>query len=317
MALPELQKIQHIVRFAIGISDWEITPLGRGATSAAWYVTDGTDEVIVRLIPPGTNRPTTYQSEFTILRLLEDRGCPVPQPILNSAECVGQLQDIPEPWAVTRVIKGQAIKKGRLPIQTARDLGELLAIVHTLPTEQYGRLGEQKDLLCGLQADPLSGIQARWCWAEIWPFDHLSLAEHCVAQLAPHLISELELVAPSILKMIEDESVVLTHSDLHGEHIFTQNERLTGIIDFGVAFIGTPAWDFAVVAFYHGWDVLREVLIGYSSLKEKREYHLAQTFKITLVVSLYKLSKAFESNAPQHKIQRIVEFTGKTLSLLS
>ncbi len=143
--------------------------LGRGATSAAWAASNEHISVIIRMIQKGTNRPTTYQSEFTILRLLRARGCHVPKPILNYAECpesvrtanLGGLSDIDEPWSVTEALNGQPIKKNRLTAQVARELGHFLSILHSLPTTGYGRLAEQKQHLQGLQNSYVSGVCAR------------------------------------------------------------------------------------------------------------------------------------------------------------
>ncbi len=46
----------------------------------------------------------------------------------------------------------------------------------------------------------------------------------------------------SIKQIAEDRDVVLVHSDLHGKHIFVKDNRLSGLIDFGAAFIGVPDW---------------------------------------------------------------------------
>ena len=97
----EWPKIHRIAEVATGVSELRITPLGRGATSAAWAASNEHISVIIRMIERGTNRPTTYQSEFTILRLLRARGCHVPKPILNYAECPESVR-FASPWGIVR-----------------------------------------------------------------------------------------------------------------------------------------------------------------------------------------------------------------------
>lgn len=309
---PELTKVRRIAELTTGMSPSQITFVARGATSAAWHVTNGTDAVIVRIIPTGTNRPVTYQSEFTILRLLKNKGCLVPIPIMNNAECSDQLNDIKEDWAVTEVINGQAVKNGRLP-PIAKDLGRQIAILHTLPFKGYGRLKEQREQIQGLQNDQQSGICARWCWANIWPFDASSLAEHPVSVTDPHLVKQLLQLKPHVLELLANNEMVVTHSDLHGEHIFVQDGKLTGLIDFGVSFIGMPAWEFAVLAYHHGWVFTQEVLRGYSPSREAQENLLKQAQMLVIVVGLYKLAKSVTKNASQEKVMNIRKFINEQL----
>ncbi len=313
---PELQKVHCIIEFSIGMSPATIKELGRGATSAAYQGTAGDKTIIVRMIPLGTNRPVTYQSEFTILRLLRDEGCPVPKPILNSAEHPDQLKDIVEPWAVTEVIKGQAIKKSCITPEVARELGRFTSTLHDLPTKGYGRLAEQKMRLQGLQNDHQAGVCARWCWADIWPFDNSNVEQHPISTVAPQTVKILSDLEPSIHEILTQDQPVLNHSDLHGEHIFVQDGALAGIIDFGVAFISVPAWEFAVMAFYHGWPATQEMLIGYSPAKEVQAHQLKQAQKLAIVVALYKLSKAKAAQAPLEKVARIRKFITDSLGML-
>ena len=307
------QKVQQIAQTALGTSIDQQILLGRGATSEAWQVGIGNDDFVVRFIPIGTKRPVTYQSEFTILRLLRAQGYNVPKPVLNSAECQQILPNVPEPWAVTGLIDGSAILKEQLPQQAAKELGAMLAAIHTLPVKHFGRLAEQPGELCGLQSDPLMGTKARWCHAALWPLDGSMLEAHPIATMLSHLIGELQQMQMELMDAVQAENVVLTHSDLHGEHIFVKDQQLAGIIDFGVAFIGNPAWDFASLAFSHGWSVVEDVLTGYTNSAEQRSYLLNNTQKLALAVSLYKLDKALKANAPATKVQRIVAFIEKTL----
>ena len=312
----ELQKIQRIAELATGVSQLCITPLGRGATSAAWAATNGHSSVIIRMILLGTDRPTTYQSEFSILRLLRARGCYVPNPILNYAECPEQLPDIVEPWSVTEALKGRAIKKNRLTAQVAREVGHFLSILHSLPTTDYGRLAEQKRHLQGLQNSYVSGVCARWCWAEFWPFDGSRLQEHCISKTDPDLVQKLLSLETKILETGADQARVLIHSDLHGEHIFTQAGKLTGIIDFGASCIAIPAWDFAVLAYYQGWSITQEVLMAYHPSVAMQKFYLEQAQTLALAISLYKLAKAVQTNASPHKIARRRHFIARLLNSL-
>ncbi|MEM9776980.1 MAG: aminoglycoside phosphotransferase family protein [Chloroflexota bacterium] len=309
-------KIAEITKFATGESPSKIIPLGQGATSAAWRVDTGPNAVVVRIIPAGTPRPITYQSEFTVLRLLEAKDCPVPSPILNSAARPNQLTHIQEPWAVTKAIEGQAIKKSQLSKTTAKNLGELLAALHSLPVTQFGRLAEQTGGVVGLQNDAISGVCARWCWAPIWPFDDCHLEQHTLSNLDAHIAAQLKDLKPTIFKAATEDRAVLVHSDLHGEHIFEKDEKLTGVIDFGASFIGAPAWDFAVIAYYHGWAALEALLTGYTSSGKVQSYQLKQAQKLGVAVSLYKLAKGLKGRPTPKKLNKITDFLNQTMQAI-
>lgn len=304
-------KVKRIAEH-VGVQASIITPLGRGATSSAWKVTHARDAFIVRFMPVSTQRPVTYQSEFTILRVLMDRGCPVPKPVMTSVEANRPISGVPEAWAVTQVVPGEPVKNGLISSGVMYDLGRLLSVLHALPVTGFGRLVEQPDALVGQQESHLDGVRARWCWADLWPFDGGNLRQHPFAKRRLHLTEKLQGFEEAIFKVVSDEPVALTHSDLHGEHIFQRDGALSGVIDFGAAFIGVPAWDFAVIAFYHGWPTVQATVSGYTYPLGKRQL-LQQTRMLALVVGLYKLSKAAKERASESKIERILQFLSRTL----
>lgn len=310
----DVEKVKLIAK-AAGLQAQHITPLGRGATSAAWRLATLHDAFIVRFMPAGTQRPVTYQSEFTILRMLRQAGCPVPEPIMSSVELAVPLSELPEPWAVTRTLPGEAIHTHPLTLDVAQDLGLVLARLHEFPVQGYGRLVERPHVLIGQQQNPVAGVCARWCWADLWPFDESALQHHPFTQVTPHLQKDMEAVETPIWASVEETPVVLTHSDLHGKHVFVCNETLSGVIDFGAAFIGVPAWDFAVLAFYHGWPAVQATLNGYGA-SWKNEKFLRHIQLLALVVGLYKLSRAVKAQEPATKIERIIQFLSRALEEL-
>ncbi|MEM7129841.1 MAG: aminoglycoside phosphotransferase family protein [Chloroflexota bacterium] len=313
MTYSDTRKVHQIARRVLGISDGIISSLGSGASSAAWRVDWKDDAFIVRIAPDGNNRPITYRSEFTILRLLKKQVCAVPEAIQNSFECQVPVEGISQAWTITRAVEGTAIQKRPMSSSTATELGQLLQIAHSLPAVGYGRLSEQASGIIGQQSDRLDGVQSRWCWAKLWPFDGSPLDAHPLARLKPDLIPKLRQREPEIMDVILEGPVVLTHADLHGEHIFIEDDRLTGLIDFGAACIGTPAWDFASLAFYHGWPVTQEMLCGYASTNSERGYHLEQARHVSLTLAMYKLDKAVTEKSTNAKQRRILHFIEEIL----
>lgn len=290
--------------------------LGDGASSRAWQISDGDQSFIVRTMRDGSNRPVTYQSEFAILRHLALDGCPVPRPILNSCEVAG-LASQPFSWSITGMVAGKSVGSGPLSYKVASQLGHFLATLHRLPVSGYGRLCESTTLLCGQQQNQLDGICARWCWAPIWPYDQSVLSHHRVVDWAPQLIEPLLLLQTRLLALMDTEQVVVNHADLHGEHIFQQDNNLTGIIDFGAAFIGIAAWDFAVLAYYHGWHICRVALEGYlqgmAQQALKFDMFWRQVQEVAVVVALYKLAKISNPVVSSDKVARAITFIENAL----
>jgi aminoglycoside phosphotransferase (APT) family kinase protein len=310
--LLDLQKVQAIAHVA-GIAPDKMTPLSQGATSCAWRVDSAEGVFIVRFMPEGVQRPVTYQSEFMILRLLLERGCPVPRPVVNSIEANPSAPGLPGAWAVTRLVTGAALKQDPIVRNVALVLGRMLAVVHALPVQGYGRLVETPYSLAGQQTEALAGVLARWCFAPLWPFDGSDLRLHAIARLQPQLLAAIQAHEDTIVGVLHETPAVLTHSDLHGEHLFHNNGTLSGVIDFGAAFIGHPAWEFAVLAYYHGWPAVRAALSGYTD-RRNRARSWPSIRVLALVIGLYKLSKAVKAQAPVAKTNRILKFLSSAVT---
>ncbi|MBS2962962.1 aminoglycoside phosphotransferase family protein [Actinocrinis puniceicyclus] len=60
------------------------------------------------------------------------------------------------------------------------------------------------------------------------------------------------------LLALEEVPARLVHGDLGGSNVhFGRNGKLTGVVDWDMAILSDPAIDAALVAAWHGWDVLR------------------------------------------------------------
>lgn len=309
------QAIQRLIKTVLGYSACEVTLIGSGATSTAWLVTCGTEKVVLRAVYHTTNRPVTYRSEFRILRQLYEQGLPVPKPLYTSFDQHIKLDDRVLAWAITQVVAGEAISKDKRPSKIACQLGEFLRILHELPCSNFGRLDEDSDALIGLQTSHVDGIRARWCWAQLFPFDNRSLAEHPISNLAPQLVDTLRGVEQKLWNITTETDVVLNHSDLYGEHIFISHNMLSGVIDFGASFIATRGWDFAVLGYYHGWESAEIALHCYADDREQYRQILHEAYCLALVVGLYKLAKP---SAIGHtgRQKRILQFVSETLSFI-
>jgi len=58
------------------------------------------------------------------------------------------------------------------------------------------------------------------------------------------------------LLALEEVPARLVHGDLGGSNIHFQNGKLTGVLDWDMAILSDPAIDAALIADWHGWDLL-------------------------------------------------------------
>lgn len=138
------------------------------------------------------------------------------------------------------------------------------------------------------EADSIrDGVLGRWCWARCWPFDHTDLAGHPLADRDPAAAVALEARTRQVLDAA-DGPLGVVHSDLHPEHLLASpHGDLTGVLDFGDAFVGSTAWDLALLHWYYGaraaQDVARHHPQGGDLVRQGRV--------LALAVGAYKLAK--------------------------
>ena len=315
-------QVRQIASVVLGQSTCRPRLLGQGASSIAWRVESGSESVVVRIMPCGVNRPITYRSEFTILRSLRKLGQPVPEPLCNSMELRMALgPPVAEAWSVTRTVEGKALARQPVSLSMSppvvNQLGEFLAALHSLPACGYGRLEEKERRFLGQHNNIRAAVIDRWRWGRQWPFSDSAVETHPYVQIVPESLTALAQLESKILQSACEGRLVVNHSDLHGEHIFVQDDKLTGIIDFGAAFVGVPGWDFASIAHSYGWSAVEQIATGYTASDAKRKQLLDQAQLLALVISMYKLSKASQAGAPSSKVERLQHFITETLARVS
>ncbi|MEZ5229773.1 MAG: aminoglycoside phosphotransferase family protein, partial [Acidimicrobiales bacterium] len=162
----------------------------------------------------------------------------------------------------------------------------LLRDLHQLPATGWGPLENRTDRLHGTSTAPTAGIVERWFHAPIWPFDESELDTHPLATIAPDLLPTLaplerEIVAAAI------EPFGVLHSDLHRQHLLHTGDKLTGMLDFGDAFIGSTAWDFALLHWYYGPQNTQAVAHAYDPDRDLA----ARGAILGVAVGCYKIAK--------------------------
>ena len=300
--MPDATAIARVAREAMGVGPGEVRPLGRGVTCVAWAVEAGRREVavVVEIPPDGRDAlhrddPANLAARHTIhLALREaDPAAPVPEPIACSATIERDPLGGRWSWQVLALATGEPLDAARHP-EAVRDLGRLLARLHTLPVEGRGALADRADAIRGVASTPTEGLLSRW--GRLWPYDGRALLAHPVARHAPDLIGALGGLREPLLRYTDPSAQVgVCHTDLYASHLLVRDGRLAAVMDFGDAAIVPVAFDLASFAYYYaahrGWDALAPLIEGYEPRRVMRDVREAEAYQLLVVLALQKVEK--------------------------
>lgn len=99
-------------------------------------------------------------------------------------------------------------------------------------------------------------------------------------KVKPLLLRSNRKVADAIVDAVlelEPQPTTFIHNDLAGHNILWNGERLTGVIDWDHATVSDPAFDYAALGNWYGWDSLKKALSA-------EQIHRAQIFSNLLAL---------------------------------
>ena len=257
-----------------------VRAVSAGRSSQAWIAHVGQERWVVRVPIEDSGRRITYQAEATIGRYLGSLGHPVAEWTIvsvNGSTCsvARQIPGVP-------VVYDQAWSS-----KFGHSVGRLLGDLHAMPAERFGPLEDHQVSIRGVSDDRVQGVADRWCHARMWPFDGESLDDHPIIDHAPEIGNAAISLAERI-KAAEAGASGVVHSDLHQEHLLVdENGSLAGVLDFGDAFVGSVAWDFALLNWYHGKANASLVARHYPDGSDA----LDRGIVLSIAVGLYKMAK--------------------------
>lgn len=168
-------------------------------------------DIVIKLFGYSKSWQQRYAAEHAALAVVATQ----PNVIAPRLLSFGKLYDNVHaswPYLITSKIAGVALQHIQLP----DDQQQELAI----------QLGKQVHSIHALK--PQMGISTDADWAE------LSIAHAAkFSSLPPHLVAQVD----DYLQQLEPEEPVFTHGDLCEHHIFIENGKLSGIIDWGDAMV--------------------------------------------------------------------------------
>ncbi len=193
---------------------------GRGST----FPTLVRGDAVIKLFGQLPFWERSYEAELAALRCIAgDPGILAPRLLAH-----GRLSDAPDapwPYLVLSRMSGLPWDKATIP---AEDRSRVAA-----------DLGRQVRRLQGLR--PSAGIAS----PEFWPAPNLAEAAGKTV-LPQHLVAQVEQFMAGF-EVSDNHDPVIVHGDLMVRHVFVQEGRLAGIIDWGDTLVADPHYELAQV----------------------------------------------------------------------
>ena len=250
--------------FALRGHTGPIETLADGMSSSAWVGEIDGREWVVRVPITNDARPDPgYRREEQLNAALLRAG--VPAADTRTVEVDGIESSI-----APRLI-GSPVQPGDWRDAFVADVGAALASTHAITVDGHG----------------LANAVERFYLARLWPLDGSSLLNH---PIVTHLPGDVEWVQSQKNEIINEtrRPACVVHTDLHWDHLLRSADgRLAGLLDFGDAFAGPPAWDFACLRYYHGDEIARRVADHYPGGSDV----LRRSALLGIAFALYKLDK--------------------------
>jgi Ser/Thr protein kinase RdoA (MazF antagonist) len=247
--------------------------LASGATVSVWRVATTRGVFALRVTRADTREGVRMIADATLRSRLHGLGARV----ARSLE-VGEWQGLE--FALDEFVLGEHPEN--LEREVCVQLGETLAKLHALPCSGFGLLENRGDVLRGVERDPRAGVLSRL----ERPFPLVPLEENAVVRSTPEFLAQLRALESELLEVVHATPFTVNHSDLHGGQLLVYDAKLTALLDFGDACVGSSAWDIASFAFFHGWDNTAWLLEGYGLDR------LAAAQRFCIVLCLHQLNRA-------------------------
>ena len=261
------------------------------------------ERYVVKFFGPLFNGEHVYEVEAEALAIAGGKGLLAPKLVAHGG-LYADDGDWPWPYLIMRYIPGVAWRtvydetSPQERVALAHELGGLVRRLHNLSLEDARVLRPSWDAFAGFLRERLE--RCRTNHAE-WG----SLPEHMLPHISDYLPSLNELVP-------REGQPSLLHADVTEDHVLGERRptwRTTGLIDYGDARVGDPAYELVALhlgCFQHNKAMLRTFLKRYTSEAAQREA-LIQRAKA------YTLLHQFNVLEPLHrKYPEIVELDSLT-----
>lgn len=224
-----LELLQEEIEDALGLSVVSMDPIGGGSVNETYRVGFDDGGAVILRIAPGLEKISAswmttrgLRREQAAIAYLESLENILPRTIIFDR--TGTI--IPEDWVLQSVVRGQPWPTTTVNATTWRDLGRVVRAMHRVMGSWFGPPTDGQRLptwTALLQAD-LEGFRLD-------------------AQVAGVAVPEFEALAEAIgthADELDRVRPVLIHSDLSLQHVFVENNAVSGLIDLEFARFADP-----------------------------------------------------------------------------
>lgn len=241
----------------LGVEVTELRRLTGGASRETWAFTAGGRRLVLRRDPPGAGRPEAMAHEAAAIRAAADAGVPEP-PLVDASSDPDVLGS---PYVITGFVDGETIARRILRdpeyadarTHLARDLGRVLARLHTIP------LGAVPGLA---RPDPLDTLVAGYERLGE-PSPAVELALHRLRRDRPGPVPD-----------------TVVHGDFRNGNLIIAPDGLKAVLDWEIVHRGDPredlgwlcvkCWRFGAKETVGGFGPLEDLLDGYAEIAGHR-----------------------------------------------
>ena len=242
------EEIITSVTEGIGLQTLSRSRIADGATGIAWLIRAASASYVLRVASPKVGKTACFEADAAVRQELRKIDSRVAEPIATNVS--HPVEGLSIDWIIDEYIEGEMGRRGLLPAKVCRDLGEVLAALHTVPCNGNGLLLNSRGQIEGAEHDAESGIASRY--QDPWPFDGGSLRNHPIASGAPDLLKRLNGRRHSLLQRLKNTNVAVVHTDLHEGQMICSEGGTFGADRFwrchgrlahlGLRFLCLPSW---------------------------------------------------------------------------
>lgn len=272
--------IKTIFQEQFGTSPLTIIPLPRSTLHRVYKVTLPKNSYVVRINALGNlYREFSFLTERRIMECLSNKSF---QSIVVHMVNISR-KHFPFDYEIMDVAKGHNLfdvaKSKKIHSSILTELGKTIALVHTIKTNKFGPFDVN-----------LVGIYPTWKEYIYCSFDkHIRLCIK-IGFIDKEIGSRVRSLFLKFGSMLKDVDPVLLHGDLANHNVFTDEKRITALIDWEDAISGDPIFDiayFGTGCYLHN-EWFDAFLKGYQSRQELPEDFWLRYWLYFIRISLSK-----------------------------
>ncbi len=257
------EHVRAVARAFFATDSVKVRATGSAGNHYAYTIDVGAERVFFRA-DDGRMNDDYMLAESAVMRVLRDRGIPVPQVLAVDVS----MNEVPFRYQILEWRPESCLnvfyQDGTLDTaRVAYQLGEHLATIHSVSRPGFGFV--DTDVLT--EDGQIRGIDTSHSAYFLRNLDvHLGyLRDHGLLEAAVAQQIEDRLVAMAPLTELAEGGIV--HRDIAFWNVLGDCDRITSIIDWDDVVIGDPADDFGILNCFYSADLIGHVKDGYRSVR--------------------------------------------------